>query len=281
VSDSGFVMYGGTVRSLPFAEQLRAASLTGCRSLTIMPFDYARMVSGGASARDVLTQAEQAGIAINHFEPFVRWVPNWQPENADAGMLEVIKFDQDDLFRFTEELGVKSFTALATFPSGSLPLNEIIDCFGALCARAARHGVRCDLEFMPFWGITNLQTAWNVVKGAAASNSGLVLDIWHYTRSGSEDALLHSIPGNKITAVQLADGDAVAPSDIGVFQETMTRRLPPGKGGFRIHEIVTILRQIGGLNNVGPEILSTTFDSLPAEDIAAQCKNSVAWALGR
>mgnify|MGYP003351343493 CR=1 FL=1 len=51
-------------------------------------------------------------------------------------------------------------------------------------------------------------------------------------------------------------------------------------GARRVREIVGMLRGIGGLNNVGPEIFSGEMDALSAEEIGTRCRDAVAWALG-
>jgi hypothetical protein len=46
-----------------------------------------------------------------------------------------------------------------------------------------------------------------------------------------------------------------------------------------VRDTVAALRSIGGLNNVGPEIFSAEFDQLPPEEIAARCRESIAFVL--
>jgi 4-hydroxyphenylpyruvate dioxygenase len=274
-----WVMWFGTVQKLPLREQLRAAALAGCRTLSIGIHEYLGHLSHGISTRDMKKMAADAGVALTHIDPFVRWVPRWEPDEALGAPLNVLSYDEDDFFRIADALEAKSVSVVGAFPGGSVGVNELIDCFGRFCARAGQHGLRCDLEFVPFLGVTDLATAWKIVSAVNAPNSGVLFDFWHYNRGRQDDELLRSIPGRWITSVQFDDGDKELQPGISVVQDTLTRRQPPGEGQFRIRDIVAILREIGGLNNIGPEIYSAAFETMSAEEIAAKCRASMMWAL--
>lgn len=280
MSKSERVMYHGTVRALPLQEQLRAAALAGCSALTTGPWEYLQHRANGLTARDLKAMAADAGVRFDHLDPFVRWLPHWQPDDSIGPVpLAFLDHDADAFFRMADELEARSFSAVAACPPGRYTLNELIDCFGRLCDRSARHGLRADLEFIAFWGISDLATAWHIVDAVNAPNSGILLDFWHYHRGRPDDELLRTLPGHRITGVQLDDADAVLAPGVGILDDTLNRRKPPGQGEFRVREVVSILRTIDGLNNVGPEIFSAEFDTLGAEDIAARCRASVDWAL--
>lgn len=279
--DDNIVMYNGTVRALSFADQVKAAALAGCGAISTGPFEYLNWLGKGLGPRDLLTIAADHGVRITHLDPFVRWVPDWLPEGVGAFFpAAVLDFDADAFFRMAEALDIRSFSAVGTFPEGRYGHSELADHFGALCERAARYGLRVDLEFVPFWGIVDLAAAWKLVGDVAAPNSGIMLDCWHYTRSRSDDELLRTIPGRWITGVQLDDGDAELPDGVSITEDTIMRRRPPGEGEFRVREIVGILKETGGLNNYGPEIFSAEFDGLDAETIADRCRKGIDWALG-
>jgi len=272
-------MYHGTVRSLPLAEQLRAAALAGCSSLTTGPREYLNWLMNGISTRDIRAMAADMDVRYDHLDPFVRWMPNWQPADPNIP-LSALNYDEDDFFRMAEALEAVSFSVVAACPQGANSMNELIDSFGRLCQRSARYGLRCDLEFVAFFGgVPDLASAWQIVTAVNADNSGILFDFWHYNRGQADDALLKTIPGRWITGVQLSDATAQLPSGMTELEDTIFHRRVPGQGEFRVREIVAILREIGGLNNVGPEIFSAAFDELDAETIAAQCRDGVEWAL--
>jgi sugar phosphate isomerase/epimerase len=124
-------------------------------------------------------------------------------------------------------------------------------------------------------GIPDLKTAWQIVDGAGETNSGIILDIWHYMRGTRDDALLGSIPGEKITGVQLCDAPMKVPAGMSLAFEGLNNRLAPGDGEFPIAEILEVLRQNRGLNVVGLEIFSREFDQMSAGAIGERSRKSL------
>ena len=109
--------------------------------------------------------------------------------------------------------------------------------------------------------------AWDILQQVKADNAGIVFDFWHYMRSGPNEELLRSIPGDKITAVQLCDATAEVPKGMSLAYDGLNHRLTPGDGDFPIASLVETLHQIGGLNNVGVEVFSPEYDKLSAEQV--------------
>jgi sugar phosphate isomerase/epimerase len=273
MSNQRRIMWNGTVRALPFKEQLRAAAIAGCEAISVTPSDYAAWLGSAISTRDMKAMAADAGVRITHLDPFMRWVDQWQPDlSGEDFPMDAIAFDADDFFRMAGALGVESFTAWGGFPAGRYETPQLIDAFGALCRRTEREGLRCDLEFIPVFGIRDLKTAWQIVGGAGAANSGVMLDLWHYMRGGRDDALLRSIPGDKITGIQLCDATLTVPDGMSLAYDGLNNRRAPGDGKFPIDEILEALRASGGLNIVGLEIFSQEFDRMSADAIGERSR---------
>lgn len=276
------IMWNATVRGLPLSEQLKATALAGCEALAVTPSDYNRWLGEGMSTADMKEMARDQGVRIDHLDPIVRWVDDWQPRLAGFDFpVALVGYDMDDFFRMAGALEVHSFTAWGGFADGRYSRTELIDAFGALCERARGEGLRCDLEFMPVFQIKDLRTAWDLVSAVDAPNSGIVLDMWHYFRGVPDDALLRSIPGERITAVQLCDAPARLPEGMSLAEEGLGHRLAPGEGDFPIGPTLDILRATNGLNNVGVEVFSATFDAMSAEQVGMKTKALLDKALAR
>ena len=110
------------------------------------------------------------------------------------------------------------------------------------------------------WGLSDLKTAWAVVKGADRKNSGILFDFYHYTRGNPDDALLETIPADRISAVQVADANAKINPNISLFQDTIFRRVPPGEGAFPVTHLLQLLEKKGALGASGlrPSARSST-----------------------
>ena len=268
MSDVSRIMWNGTVRALPFHEQVEAARVAGCSAIAITPSDYNKWLGISMATSDLRAIAKDQGVKIAHLDPFVRWTADWRPhlEGLDFPV-DIVGFDEDDFFRMAGALEVSSFTAWSGFATGRYSLAEIEDAFGSLCCRSAKEGLRCDLEFIPVFGVHSLKMAWEILEHVNAPNCGIVFDFWHYMRSGPDEALLRSIPGEKITGVQLCDATAEVPEGMSLAYDGLNNRLVPGEGAFPIADLIATLRGTGALNNVGLEIFSPRFDRLDAQKI--------------
>ena len=278
-----YIMWSGNVRELPIAERIRATARAGFDVLTISPYDWLKALSSGYSTKDLHSMAADNGIRIDHLDPLAKWAPQWMPDNITEPLyLTFLGCDTDDFLRIGETLGVTSMSAIATYPAGTeVPIDQLIESFAALCDRAAPLGIRCDLEFIPMWGLSDLATAWKVVKGADRPNSGILFDFYHYLRGNPDDALLETIPAEKISAVQVADAEAKVNPNISLFQDAIFRRVPPGDGAFPITRLLQLLEKKGALRRLGPETFSSVLDRMTADEIVDVTVKSFGSALDK
>jgi sugar phosphate isomerase/epimerase len=74
----------------------------------------------------------------------------------------------------------------------------------------------------------DLAAAGRILQDTRSTNSGLIVDAWHWARAGTTAADLDSVPADKIVAVQLCDVQET-PMDP-LRTESLGYRLPPGDG---------------------------------------------------
>jgi sugar phosphate isomerase/epimerase len=101
------------------------------------------------------------------------------------------------------------------------------------------------LEFLPWTGIPDLAAAWRIVESAGDPAGGILLDTWHWQRrpGGPAPELLRTIPGERITYVQVSD---TAPNPVtDLWTETMSDRRLPGEGTVDYAEVFGILSDLG------------------------------------
>jgi sugar phosphate isomerase/epimerase len=265
-----YIMWSGNVRSLPLGERIKTTAKAGFDVLTFSPFDWLEAMRAGISTADMLAMADDAGIRIDHLDPLARWAPQWMPDNiTEPIFLTFLLCDSDDFLRIAEALKITSMSAIATYPAGTeVPVDQLTEAFAKLCDRAAPLGIRCALEFIPMWGLRDLNTAWSVVNGVGRANSGILFDFYHYLRGNPDDALLETIPAEKIFAVQVADADATINPNISLFQDCIFHRVPPGEGAFPVTRLLQILERKGALKRLGPETFSQAFDRMSGDEIA-------------
>ena len=205
--------------------------------------------------------------ALPILDPMASWAPHWRSGISDAAWMEFLGYSADDFLRIAEQLGVSTMTVIGTFQPGLVAIPETAESFALLADKARSHGLHCVLEFIPLWGIGDLASAWQILKIANRPNTGLAFDFWHYIQGGRDDALLRSIPGSKISYVQVTDAEASLPTGRSLFDDCLFHRLPPGQGGLTIKQLLDILCEIGGIERLGPEVFSAKLDASSAEEI--------------
>ena len=197
--ESRLLLCAGTLPRANFAERVEAARSAGFDAISLFPQQYLQ-----ATMKERLTPADMrdilvaAGIALDEVDPLLDW---FGPEASAAEKL---------MFDMASELGAVSINTPTAFaPDIGLP--ELTAALVRLCERAARQGLRIDLEFLPWTIVPDLRTALQVVADAGQANLGVTLDVWHFFRSGDTLETLRKLSAADaafITNLQLNDAPA-------------------------------------------------------------------------
>jgi len=266
-SDLIFTMPFSNVLHLPFAEKVKATRLAGFSSMTIQPQEVLKIVAEGTWIADMKAMAADAGVEISRLDPLCPWVPDWHPINFDEHYIRAHDISPAVFFDLCDRLGCTFMSLNATFPAIRYTTDQITEYYAAICRTAAEHGVTCDMECIPMWGVVSLEQGWEIVKRAAAPNGGFVFDCTHFIRANSKLETLRSIPGNLIHCVQVCDGHIPLPTGVTLEKECF-ERLWPGQGDFPIAEMLRTLNATDGLRQIGPEVFSANLAGKSAEQIA-------------
>ena len=259
-----YVFWPAPVRRYSFREHLDAAAAGGFSSLAVAPEAYRQALSAGLSPKDMISMANDKGVALRHLDTLTDWAPIRVPSEIDAGLRARFDVSTDECFAICEALGLETILAVAGYDRGAVPLEILIDGFGRLCDRAAKNGLWVDLEFMPFWGLPDLASAWAIVGGAQRKNAGIMVDTWHFSRGNPDFELLRSLPGGPFVSVQVADAMRIQRGAT-LFEDTVRFRKFPGEGELPVAEILSVLHKKGHLRHIGPEVFSDEADALSPE----------------
>lgn len=268
-----FSLWPACVKTHSFAEQLRAAAAGGFDSLPIGTLTYRSLRDSGLSAAEIAAMAAEHGVRLGHYDGFADWAPGRCAPELPAAARAVFDVSSDECLEICHELGLKAVCATGVFTAGTVELPALIDGFAAFCERAQAAGVNVDLEFIPMWGIPTLGLAWDIVRAAGASNSGVLLDTWHFLRGCPDVELLRAMPAGSITTVQVADALGAVRGG-GLFEECIRFRQLPGEGDLALIEVLTILRDKGGVRSIGPEVFSDQLDRLDAIEAARRAASA-------
>ncbi len=200
-----------------FPERVRAAAAAGFEGIGLRAENYWAAMDDGLEASAMAEIARQAGVPVLEVEYLTAWGTD---ADRDAGQQR----KERSVFEMARRFGVRHLNAGLL---EKLPVRQVTEAFAALCDRAG-DDLTVALEFMPYSGVPDLATAWQVVRDAGRPNSALIVDVWHWARAGTTAADLAQVPADRIVSVQLCDVLAT-PMDP-PRAESLGHRLPPGHG---------------------------------------------------
>jgi sugar phosphate isomerase/epimerase len=187
------------------------------------------------------------------------WVDKGEPARAESDRLRKQLFETAAAF---DAHHIK----VGNIPGTPCELDKLIEAFTELCQDAAKHtDAKVVYEFMPFdVNVNTLDTALELVQGAAEPNGALAIDTWHMGKLGISPADLKRIPPEYLGWVELSDGQYENLPD--PIDEVVNRRKLPGEGEFDIPGYVEACQHVGYEGPWGVEVLSEELRNLPSED---------------
>lgn len=260
-----YVYWSASTRKYGFEEHVKAAKEGEFTSLAIAPETYKHAISKGITAKEMVMMASDAGTPIRHFDTITDWTPIRYPSFLKGPLLERFDVSSEEIFEMVDALEVQTILAFPGFELGSVPQDKLISGLANLCDEALKRNIRVDLEFAPFLGLPNLESAYEIVKGANRVNSGLLIDLWHFIKGNSSLELLSQIPGQYLKNVQVTDGYKNPPTS-NLIEDGLGFRAFAGEGDLPILAILKILKNKGSVEMVGPETFSNIADGMTPEE---------------
>ncbi len=119
---------------------------------------------------------------------------------------------------------------------------RLTDNFAAFCDLAAQFGIHPSLEFMPWTDARNLTQAVRIVESAGRKNGGVLVDAFHFNRSGSRLEDLAKVAPARLRYVQLCDVAGPRPDDMEeILRQARNERRFPGDGD---SDLIGLLRAL-------------------------------------
>ena len=194
--NSRLILSAGTIPKASFVERVTAAKSAGFDAISLFPQQYlAAQRKEKLSVDDMKSILVEKQIALDEVDPLLDWL------GKGASQSESLMMEMADAF------GARSVNVAAAFVS-DLPWEVIVERFAAVSERVAGHGLRADLEFLPWTQVDSLTAALKVLDEANQPNTGVMFDFWHFFNSDNDLATLHALTAeqaSKITSFQLND----------------------------------------------------------------------------
>jgi len=134
---------------------------------------------------------------------------------------------------------------------------QMTEAFAPLCRQAAERGTNVLFEMLPapLSRAPSLDQVLSIVRGAGASNGGIMLDNLHLQRSDIGSAeIVRKLGARDLIGVEINDGTLARPLK---FQDSVVnKRLLPGDGEFDIAGFLQAVWSIGYDGPIGVEVLN-------------------------
>jgi sugar phosphate isomerase/epimerase len=268
---SHFTLTGSQPMTPPrfaFAERAAAAAEAGFAGIGMLGDDYF------AEREQGLTDSTAAAILADHGLELaeVEFLFDWSAGDDELARIENARHLEERVWAVADAFGPRVVSVGELLPAEMLPpFAALADRFGALCDRAAEHGLLVALEFMPFCGIPDIAAGRALVEAVGRANAGLNVDSYHYFRGNPDPEVLRAV-GDRAFMIQLDDADAEVVGEL--FEDTMLRRRYPGEGSFELVDFLRILNDAGAPGPKSVEILSSDNQALAVEDAARRAHDT-------
>ncbi|CAG0954005.1 Inosose isomerase [Burkholderiales bacterium] len=119
---------------------------------------------------------------------------------------------------------------------------RLADRYAELCDLAAPCGVSPQLEFMSWSHAKDLAQAARIVARAGRGQGGIVVDAFHFHRSGSRLEDIARVPPSRFRYAQLCDAPlAIPPTQDAILAQARAERRFPGEGELDLVPLVRAL----------------------------------------
>ena len=259
-----------SIKGADFDQRVAAAAAAGVNAIGLNVKDYLQLRSSGWTTERMHAVLDKGGVRLAELET----VGGWDYPEADRAA--DFRARERAAFELADEFGVRHLVAVGSVDGVLGP--EPVAGFAALCDRAAEHDLLIALEPQACTAIVDLAMAVGIVEGAARSNGGLNVDLWHYTRGGWPAEHLQALRADSVIVVQLDDG-AAQPERADYLTDTLGFRRVPGEGDFDITSFLHILDGIGVRAPISIEVMSEVTDAIAVGPRAARLAEGTRAAL--
>ncbi|WP_187673164.1 sugar phosphate isomerase/epimerase family protein [Zestomonas carbonaria] len=231
MTDRIFSLAALTVLELSPPEMVEVAARTGYShvGLRLVPAtpeeQHFPLVADGELRRRTLARLRDTGVKVLDLE-----ILRLKPETRVADFAPILAVGA--------EFGGSELLVAGNDPDEA----RLTDNFAALCDLARDYGIHPHLEFMPWTDVRDLKQAMRIVENAGRDNGCVLVDAFHFDRSGSSlDDLARLAPG-RTRYVQLCDVAGPRPDDMDeILRQARNERRFPGDGDC---DLVGLLRAL-------------------------------------
>lgn len=267
------VLAAGTMQSTPFLDRLAPAKAAGFGGVSIFAADVEALAAAGIQPDEVRMRVADIGLVITEVEIVGNWLPGMgRKADLPEWLVALLsRMEPEYVIKMAASLGACGIT-IGEMLGIETDYDSAAGAFAKVCTLAADHGLTVALEFIPTGGIATLTDGWEIVRRAACSNGGLLVDSWHFFRSGSSLELLRQLPPDAIKSVQICDALLLPEADLD--HAMVHSRLLPGDGELDLSGFVAALANTGCQAPISVEVFSDVLARQSTDQIARLCADA-------
>ncbi|MBI4574276.1 MAG: sugar phosphate isomerase/epimerase [candidate division NC10 bacterium] len=222
----GFGLHTWTLDTTPLADVLRIARAAGWDAIELRRVDFTRASEAGRSAAEVLDLVRRSSLPVACVGVELGWM---FAEGTERNRL-LQAFDESCRWAAALECA----TVMSPVDPGRGDAQRAVSSIREVGDIAAEHGVWLALEFNSQAQQFNaLEPLRDILARAGHPHCGLLLDTYHFGRSGGDVRSLEDLAPQEIAYFQYSD----VPRN-GLQPGKTLDRLPPGQGSVPFREIV-------------------------------------------
>lgn len=248
-----------SVSRFAFRDRVEAAGRAGYTGMGLWHADLAASLSRHTPG-EMKSILSANGITRVEVEFLVDWFADGEARRRSDARRRF-------LFSMAEKLGAK-LIKVGDFSRSVCPMPRLIESFAGLCAQANERGLTVALEPMDSCVIRSLADAEALVRGAGASNGGIMWDIWHVAYLGISYDELAKFPVQYLVGAEL--NDAVPVKSAAHPEGRAETRTLCGEGQLDVAGFVRCLKGTGYRGPWGVEVISDELAALPLEEAASR-----------
>jgi len=260
----GLALCARTVPQASFTDRIALAARHGFTHISLMGNDARAILDGTLPLDDARALLDRHGIAVAELDAVLGWLPSDVPIPPEMRS----PVGEADLYAVADRLGATMVNVVDVVAGATPPIDECAEAFAAVCERAAVHGLRAGIEFVPWSRVPDLATAVAIVRHADRPNGGMMLDTWHLFRSGGDGVDVAAVPAELVVGLQV--NDAPESERNARVHQAVQHRLLPGDGVIGVAQILADLDARGCTAPIGFEVTSAELAALPADDAVAR-----------
>lgn len=136
------------------------------------------------------------------------------------------------------------------------------DELAALAEEAQQYGALLAIEPLPFANVKTIHDGARLLDAVGSPNVGLCVDIWHVFRMNTPySEIPRTLTADQIFVVELDDGSAEPVGSL--WDDTIDRRLSPGRGAFDVPAFIRAIDETGYDGYWGVELISADHRARP------------------